>query len=52
MMTELHPELERRIRALDNPSEQGAGFTARDWFWLLVLGVLLPAAILFLGWPA
>lgn len=52
MTIELHPELERRIRALENVSEQGAGFTAQDWLWLIVLGVLVPALILFVGGPS
>lgn len=52
MTTDLHPELERRIRALENPSEQGTGFTAKDWLWLVVLGVAIPAAIIVLGLPS
>lgn len=52
MTTELHPELERRIRALENVSEQGAGFTAQDWVWLIALGVIIPIVVLVAGWPA
>ena len=52
MAEHLHPDLERRIRALENESEQGAGFTAQDWLWLIALGIILPAIVLFLGWPS
>ena len=46
----LHPELERRIRALEQETNQGEGFTGTDWLWLALLGVIGPAAILFWGW--
>jgi hypothetical protein len=51
MAEHLHPDLERRIRALENESEQGAGFTAQDWIWLIALGVILPVVVLYAGWP-
>jgi len=50
-MANLDPELERRIRALENASEQGSGFTGADWLALIVLGIVLPIAMLIWGWP-
>lgn len=49
--TNLDPELERRIAALENPDNQGRGFGGADWAWLGALGVILPAALLIWGWP-
>lgn len=49
---ELHPELERRIQALESPGGQGEDFDAVSWFWLLFLGVALPVVALFLGWAS
>lgn len=43
-------ELERRLRLLENPAEQGEDFDATSWFWLLLLGVLLPIIALIAGW--
>jgi hypothetical protein len=50
-MTELLPaELEERIVALESQRETGDDFDARSWFWLIVLGVLTPVALLLLSW--
>lgn len=46
----LHPELERRIKALEQESNQGEGFTGSDWLWLAILGVVGPALLLIWGW--
>jgi len=46
----LDPELERRIAAMERGEDQGAGFTARDWAWLLLTGVALPVVLLLWGW--
>ncbi len=43
------PELERRIEALER-SGDGQDLDARSWFWLLLFGVLIPAALLLWGW--
>lgn len=42
MQTDLHPELERRIRALESISDQEADFDGKTWFWLIVLGIFVP----------
>ena len=46
----LPAELERRIKDLENPANQGAGFTGTDWMWLMVLGVIGPVLLLIWGW--
>jgi hypothetical protein len=46
----LHPDLERRIRELENPANQGEGFTGGDWAWLLITGVIGPVLLLIWGW--
>jgi hypothetical protein len=46
------PELEARIAALEHEAGQGLDFDAASWCWLLLLGVLLPAVLLLLGWWA
>lgn len=48
----LHPDLERRIAELERESNQGTGFTAVDWFWLVSLGVIGPALLLVWGWSS
>lgn len=46
----LDAELERRIGELEIESNQGAGFTGIDWFWLIALGIVGPALLLVWGW--
>ncbi len=46
----LHPDLERRIAELEVEANQGTGFSAVDWFWLLTLGAIGPALLLYWGW--
>ena len=46
----LSAELEQRIAALESASATGADFDATSWAWLLILGVLLPIALLVVGW--
>jgi hypothetical protein len=43
------PELERRLALLEDPAHQGGDFTASTWFWLGLVGVLLPAALMLWG---
>jgi hypothetical protein len=51
MATEQLPaELERRINELENPANQGDGFTSADWIWLALLGVIGPILLLIWGW--
>lgn len=46
----LAPELERRIAALESGEETGADFDAASWFWMILLGVVLPVGLLLWGW--
>jgi hypothetical protein len=46
----LDPELERRIAALELGEETGADFDAASWVWMILLGVVLPVALLLWGW--
>jgi hypothetical protein len=53
MATEGIPaELERRIALLENPVNQGEDFDRASWFWLLLLGLALPVAVLIIGWAS
>ena len=46
---ELPPELERRIETLERQGD-GGDLDRTSWFWLLLLGVIAPAALLLWGW--
>lgn len=48
--TKFPPELERRISELEDPANQGDGFTGADWAWMWVLGVIGPVILLIWGW--
>jgi hypothetical protein len=43
-------ELETRIQFLENPANQGHGFTQHDRIWLIMLGIVGPVFLLTLGW--
>jgi hypothetical protein len=45
----LPPELVRRIEALESGGAEG-DFDRRSWLWLILLGVVLPGALLIVGW--
>jgi hypothetical protein len=47
---QLPAELERRIRALESAGGEGEDFDSSSWFWLIVLGIVLPVAALIWGW--
>jgi hypothetical protein len=48
--TTLPAELESRIQYLENPANQGTGFSQKDWLYLWGLGALVPALLLIWGW--
>lgn len=48
---DLPAELERRIAAIERIDDAG-GFNAASWFWLLLFGIAVPAALLLWGWWA
>jgi hypothetical protein len=43
-------ELEKRLDALASSDQQGEDFDGRSWAWLLLLGVILPAVLILIGW--
>jgi hypothetical protein len=47
----LPPELEERIAAFENTAP-AADFDGASWFWMILLGVALPLALLAAGWWA
>lgn len=44
MAEKLNPELERRLKALENPAEQGGDYNSTSWFWLLFLESCCPSS--------
>jgi cobalamin biosynthesis protein CobD/CbiB len=46
----LDPELERRVAAIESGAEAGTDFDAASWFWMVMLGVVGPLALLLWGW--
>ncbi|MBL8709229.1 MAG: hypothetical protein JNL25_08555 [Rhodospirillaceae bacterium] len=48
----LAPELERRLKEVEEAAEREPGFVGRDWLILAVTGVLGPIALLLWGWPS
>jgi hypothetical protein len=49
MADQLPTELARRIEALERQGGEG-DLNLRSWFWLILLGVATPAALLLWGW--
>jgi hypothetical protein len=47
--TELAPDLEARLIAVEAHGA-GADFDRASWVWMLLLGVVLPAVLLVVGW--
>jgi hypothetical protein len=49
MAEALPAELERRIEVLERAGET-RDLDTRSWVWLILLGAVLPALLLALGW--
>jgi hypothetical protein len=47
----LPADLEARIAAFENAAPASV-FDAASWFWMALLGVLIPLALLIAGWWA
>jgi hypothetical protein len=47
---DIPPELEERLAALTDPARQAPDFDASSWLWLILLGVVVPLALLVWGW--
>ena len=45
------PQLEARIAALEKAA-QSSDFDAASWFWMALLGIAIPLALLAVGWWA
>ena len=45
------PELEARIAALENAAPT-SDFDGAGWFWMMLLGVVIPLGLLIVGWWA
>lgn len=44
--------LEQRLAALESGRETGEDFDRRSWFWLVLLGLVIPGVMLLVGWWA
>jgi hypothetical protein len=51
-MPNLPDELERRLETLAQESGQGADFDLVSWFWLLLLGLVVPVAVIIASWAS
>jgi hypothetical protein len=47
----LAPELEARIAALETAASR-ADFDRASWFWMILLGIIVPVVLLLIGWWA
>jgi len=47
----LPAELETRIREVQ-AAAPASDFDALSWFWMILLGALLPAALIVYGWAS
>jgi hypothetical protein len=46
----LDPELERRIRILDDESQAPPKLSSRDWSWIGMTTIVLPVILLVIAW--
>ena len=42
--------LEERLAALESGREMGEDFDIRSWFWMILLGVVIPIVLIWVGW--
>jgi len=49
MAQKMHPELERRLKLLEKPQNQGHDFDGLAWVALIGLGVVLPIIAIVIG---
>jgi len=47
--TQLPPELEARIAALEH-ADRREDFDRRSWVWMILFGILVPLALVLIGW--
>lgn len=46
----LHPDLERRLAAIESGEQAGSDFDTASWVWMILLGIVLPILLLAWGW--
>lgn len=46
----LPPELARRLEVIARQGRDAGEFDVRSWIWLVLLGLVVPAALLLWGW--
>ena len=51
LLSALPPELEARIAAFENAAPT-SDFDGASWFWMILLGIAIPLALLVAGWWA
>jgi hypothetical protein len=47
--TQLPPELEARIAALER-ADRREDFDRLSWVWMILFGIVLPLALMLIGW--
>jgi len=50
-LSALPPELEARIAAFESTAPT-SDFDGASWFWMILLGIAIPLALLAVGWWA
>ena len=48
----LSPELEQRVREVEEAAAREPGFVGRDWLIIVLSGIIGPIALLVWGWPS
>jgi hypothetical protein len=51
LLSALPPELEARIAAFES-AVPTSDFDGASWFWMILLGIAIPLALLVVGWWA
>ena len=46
----MDPELERRIKLVNDPSYEGAPLTGLDYWGLVIVGLIIPFILMAWGW--
>jgi hypothetical protein len=46
---QMPPDLEARIAALEH-ADWGEDFAGASWVWMILFGIVLPLALVFIGW--
>ncbi len=49
-MDALDPELVRRIELVEDPTYEGEPLTGKDYWGLVIVGLIIPFALMLWGW--